>query len=782
MNNNEKHFFLAVNINHLLNTKAKRREDNDIRTKVLTEKIGQELEAIPELAKYLNEDDPNLKRTFFVEFGRYIKYNRYQRGETIQYIGEGDKRFYLIITGRILKLNIRYKNLYISLKDYITHLAKLLILGEKNLYNDCIKKNSEVLPIKENMDIVKFSDKIKFYDFQEEIKKIKKMKEEILFFSNEEKIKKKINVNEILELYNPKNDNKGKNQFLNNEMRFIISLPFFYVDKIMEPISFLGHLNKSRGIKNNSSYICLNHCDVFYIEKEDINKGDELIYNLIYRKKSETIIDKLFKNHYLFKEIDISFLSKNYSKYFEIINAKKDDYIIHQGNTYEGVYFILDGMMQLKSNRSYNELNDLNYSIMNNLDNKENLNNLNNKKKSGIINKLIHSPLFIKKSNQKKDINLETYTNNDIFGLNDIYDKKNGIYNFSVQCMTNEAKLFFLPKEIFTSLLTNQEINEKIISIIQEKKKILSLKIQKYKDLFELEFEKFLSQTKDEKNYSKIYLNIKPLENKPVINQLIIRNGKRRITNYKNSKYKSNSLTDMHKLYHREYNSNKNSQSNIRSNLILKNDYSPNKNITLIKNYKNDKCNIIPSISINKESQMNSINNINKKRDSKDRIKCNSISNIFDDNIFNNNNHNNHSFIKKKTRYKIIRSSSTECLSQLLSENRKIKKRMEEVFHFIERKNNEKDIIMPFLKEKKRKKINEINDLFKNEKINLNENVMNKKGNKILFDLSPKKNCITINKENYKKCILNLDSNNLFAKNNINNNNISKKIAFKKLV
>ena len=782
MNNNEKHFFLAVNINHLLNTKAKRREDNDIRTKVLTEKIGQELEAIPELAKYLNEDDPNLKRTFFVEFGRYIKYNRYQRGETIQYIGEGDKRFYLIITGRILKLNIRYKNLYISLKDYITHLAKLLILGEKNLYNDCIKKNSEVLPIKENMDIVKFSDKIKFYDFQEEIKKIKKMKEEILFFSNEEKIKKKINVNEILELYNPKNDNKGKNQFLNNEMRFIISLPFFYVDKIMEPISFLGHLNKSRGIKNNSSYICLNHCDVFYIEKEDINKGDELIYNLIYRKKSETIIDKLFKNHYLFKEIDISFLSKNYSKYFEIINAKKDDYIIHQGNTYEGVYFILDGMMQLKSNRSYNELNDLNYSIMNNLDNKENLNNLNNKKKSGIINKLIHSPLFIKKSNQKKDINLETYTNNDIFGLNDIYDKKNGIYNFSVQCMTNEAKLFFLPKEIFTSLLTNQEINEKIISIIQEKKKILSLKIQKYKDLFELEFEKFLSQTKDEKNYSKIYLNIKPLENKPVINQLIIRNGKRRITNYKNSKYKSNSLTDMHKLYHREYNSNKNSQSNIRSNLILKNDYSPNKNITLIKNYKNDKCNIIPSISINKESQMNSINNINKKRDSKDRIKCNSISNIFDDNIFNNNNHNNHSFIKKKTRYKIIRSSSTECLSQLLSENRKIKKRMEEVFHFIERKNNEKDIIMPFLKEKKRKKINEINDLFKNEKINLNENVINKKGNKILFDLSPKKNCITINKENYKKCILNLDSNNLFAKNNINNNNISKKIAFKKLV
>ena len=107
-----------------------------------------------DLTDNLNEDNTNIKHKFFVEFGRYIKFNKYQKGETIQYIGESDKLFYMILTGKILKLNIKYKNLYVSLKDYIIYLSKLFILGEKNLYNDCIKKNIEVVPIKENIDII----------------------------------------------------------------------------------------------------------------------------------------------------------------------------------------------------------------------------------------------------------------------------------------------------------------------------------------------------------------------------------------------------------------------------------------------------------------------------------------------------------------------------------------------------------------------------------------------------------------------------------------------------
>lgn len=102
-------------------------------------------------------------------------------------------------------------------------------------------------------------------------------------------------------------------------------------------------------------------------------------------------------------------------------------------------------------------------------------------------------------------------------------------------CLSNEAELFFLPKEIFNSLITNQEIYDKIIAMSQEKNKVLSLKITKYKDLFELEFDKFLSPDKDDnKNYNKnnfyrkLY-NKNSLENKSIINRLVLKNDKKRL-------------------------------------------------------------------------------------------------------------------------------------------------------------------------------------------------------------------------------------------------------------
>lgn len=444
-------------------------------------------------------------------------------------------------------------------------------------------------------------------------------------------------------------------------------------------------------------------------------------------------------------------------------------------------FFIIDGMMQLKSNRSYNKLNDLNFCIIHNLEKKENINNFNIKKKSGVINKLIHNPLFIKKSNQKKEINLGTYTNNDIFGLNDIYDQRNGIYNFSVQCMTNKALLFFIPKEIFTSLITNKEINDKIRELTEEKNKILSLKIQKYKDLFELEFEKFLSPDKDEKNninkndfYKKIYNN--SLEKKTVINPLIIKNEKK-ILFENNNKLRSKSVSDINKLYYNNYYSNDHNndivnQNNnyFKINLALNHDSPNNNNNKIIQSQNFQRLN---NLSLHKESQIISLNNIHRIIYSKNHNN-NNISKTLN-NIFNNN--NNHSNKNYRKNNRIFKSSSTENLSQF-SENEKMKKRMDEIFYFYEKKqkdNINNNQIIPLIKEIKSKR--NINYKVKKEKTYFN--ILNKKNSNII-DISPNNNCITINKENYKNCIVNIDSNNeLFSKNDKNN---IKKIVFKKLI
>ena len=113
--NNDKNLFLILALQQLLDSMALNGENNN-RSKVLSEKIGQVLESIPEFIEFLNEDNLNLRHKFFVQFGRYIKYTKFQKGTTIQSVCQDDKLFYMIITGKILKLNIKYKNIYSYLK------------------------------------------------------------------------------------------------------------------------------------------------------------------------------------------------------------------------------------------------------------------------------------------------------------------------------------------------------------------------------------------------------------------------------------------------------------------------------------------------------------------------------------------------------------------------------------------------------------------------------------------------------------------------------------------
>ena len=500
--NDDSKYFLMLSLQQLLETKpSSKGEKNTQRSKALCEKIGQLLELIPELENFLEEDDKNLRKKILAEIGRYIKFSKYEKGATIKHLGEGDKFFYMNIYGKILKLNIVYKPLYATLKEYILYLAKLLIIDERYLYADCIKKNQKVFNIKETIDIMDYGKNIKTFDFEDEVQKIKDLKDEIflLKYSPEERIKIKLNVSDLLSLYNPKMEKK--NYSLNGQQKYCIILPFFYVDTILNPFSFIGNFNKNYGMKKYSTYICLNNCDIFYIDKAEIK--DEKFFSMIYTSRSDFITNTLFKKHHVFKDCETKFLQKNYSKFVDIIKIKKDENIILQNSLYEGVFIIIKGVLELKTKRSYNEINELKYNILNQSTNYENLSDglesFRDKKRDALMQRLLRNPRFIKEANEIKDIDFGTFVDTEVVGLCDLYDKNNGIYNFSVQCKSNEAEFFFIPKEIFNSMLTNQDLEEKITKLTNEKIKILKLKIKRFTDLFEIEFDKLAPQIKEEK-------------------------------------------------------------------------------------------------------------------------------------------------------------------------------------------------------------------------------------------------------------------------------------------
>ena len=630
--NNENKFLLFISLCELLESKSTKDQDNKERSKALSEKLGQLLGTIPELESFLDEKDPILRKKIFVEIGRYIKISKYEKGETIIHLGEGDRFFYMSIYGKILKLNIVYKSIYASLKEYILYLSKLLIIEEKYIYMDCIKKNQKIFNIDENLNIISYGENIKSFDFKEELEKIKKLYDDVflLKYPQEEKAKKKLNISEILTLYNPLMEEK--NNYFNTDQKYCVNLPFFYVDKILDSICFIGNLNKNHGIKIHSSYISLNNCDILYLDKNETK--NDFIFSNFNINKSNFVTNELFKKHYIFKDFDSNFLHKNYSKFFDIIKVKKNENIILQNSVYEGVYFIYKGVFELKTKRSYNEINELKFNIMNNNTSlTNNLESFRDKKRDQIIQRLLRNPKFIKEANEVKEINFGTLIDTEIVGLPDLYDKNNGIYNFSVKCTSNEAELFFVPREIFNSILTNTDIEEKITKLNNEKVKILNLKIKRFTDLFELVFDRLVCPNfKEEKKYlitNNLKLNHNTLNNTNS-NRVLYKNNSdflnSKITQIKSRQNKLHKAASYIKnVYSSKTNSNQN-EHNFRYNSVFNKIASPNKNN---KNYY-----IINDINTIMKTNL-SKNMRGFSRKNKYKLNCESK---FDEMFYSNNN------------------------------------------------------------------------------------------------------------------------------------------------
>ena len=483
--------------------------------RLLAESISNYLVMIPELKNYINENNPDNESKMFFELSKYLKYCKYHKGKFIKHSFDSDNYFFMIFSGDIAKIDIKYNRVYISFNDYLTHLIKLKLLDENYIYMKCIKKNQNTFPLNDNFDALKIED-LKNENYQLLIKKIKANINNSAWLNNSNK-----NIQDFLALYNPEIINI-KLSFMRKETRYPACLPFYIFDKVLKPISFIGQLSKPIGIKFLSAYIALNTCDVFYIDKNEIHQNNNL-YNLFQRNLSEEIIKKIFEGHFLFKGSDKSFLIKNYIKYFYVKKLKKGQKIIHQNTPYEGIFFINSGIFQLQTLRSYNELNDLHLSLIHALDNFPKAlmlyqNKIKSLEKQNIKNEF-EKKIFegisasqASKFSELKIIPFKKYISPDVVGFNDIYDYKTGLNNFSVECISDDGEVYFLPKEIVTSILTEENINTNISEFIGKQCLILINEISKYKDSFEkivqLESNNKLNENSKKKNNSFYSLNL----------------------------------------------------------------------------------------------------------------------------------------------------------------------------------------------------------------------------------------------------------------------------------
>jgi len=649
------------------------------KTITLSETIALNLKKLPELKHYINENNKENESKIYFEMGRYLKYSRYKKGQFIKHSYDSDNFFYMIFSGSIAKIDIKYTRSYLTFKEYLIHLIKLKLLGENYIYKRCLKRNKKVFPFDENIDVLVTKD-INMDHYDELIKKIKNEIKDSPWNQNTDEVNK---VSDFIELYNP-NLSNNKLSFFGKESKYPVYMPIYVFDKILNPISFIGELTKPKGIKMLSAYVCLSASSVFYINKTKIDRNNNL-YTLFQRRVSEEVVEKLFEGHFLFQDTDVNFLSKNYSKYFFIKNYIKGQKLIQQNTPNEGIYFINKGVFQLKARRTYHELNELKFKAMQSLT-KENKNNLTGKEKTSKKNyENIYeglNPYQIANLTKEREINFMVYKSSDVIGLDDVYDIKTGLNNFSVECISDEGEAYFLPKEIVTSMRTNETIDNNIRELVGKQCLELLREINENKKMLENSIRRITSGYK-EKNNNVFYLR-KNTDNNKNLHTISHRNPSldySSLSNYNNMKTFTSTNYSNNYIYTIKENSLKNkilnnhfnktpkiTASRIFSPKILPNKKGANLNLKL-KTYESNEIN---KFKDQKNDKIQSLSSVNPFLTYREKFKAIKILNEENKNEIKND--NKFASLNPKLEYKNILTNQNKVsnIYRLKSGNKKI--------------------------------------------------------------------------------------------------------------
>ena len=541
---------IPVNL-HIKNLKqliaGKKTDDN---SKLLSEQFSSELSSIQDLMTYVDNDDPKERKIIMGELGTFMKIKEFEKGHFFKNIYSINHDFIMLLKGKIMEYEIKYIKMTMTFKEYILYLTNLYLLNEKEIYWDCLERNCDAFPFnifkyyiehwlegikrkeeikKENKSWVKDINvleickelNMKGFEFMDEVKKIKNDIKNSFWFNFDTKNKRLTEedysemINSFFDLYNFNLDKIVNTKEQKKEEIYKVCLPYYYQKRILNPISFIGDLNRPIRIRSYSSLICLSDCFVVFIDKTKINPRRSL-FKYIYNNKLNYISENLFKKHHLFKNISVDYLNQ-FGKHMQIINLKKDQILFKQDEPHQGAYIIMKGSLQLETFQSYRDLMFVDFLLMHSLDycpdyfskkKKKELENNYEKAKNNKnylngyydynsdLNILMKNPLFKEKSKIKNNIIFCIYKKNDILGLGEIFDYKNKINIFTAKSLSNDTEVIFIPKEIFQGLLTIESFYNTCGNFTEEKTNLLGKCIDKYKFIFEKKIEMSLNNKK----------------------------------------------------------------------------------------------------------------------------------------------------------------------------------------------------------------------------------------------------------------------------------------------
>ena len=454
------------------------------------------------LNDYINYKDNNQKdfNSKIITNLAWVSFYKYKRKLSfIKKANEDKNNFYLILNGSLTKLNLIFKKEKISIEEYLLYMIKMKMLQEKQILSKCNKLNNAYV----NLDINNF--KLYFlqnknYNFKELKQRAKKELADAGFNFTNDGIIKISSVDNYIKLgqfkVNERNDVQTRfNLFIGNYIKI----------NSLGKGSYIGDLSRN---ENNEgyTYICNQNCDICYVNKVESSNSKLFDYTLTKYTKIFMAIKYKF---YILKDTDDRRCSNLIIPLMTFKKFKKGEIIIAQNSQYEGVYFIIDGKVKISISQTFHELSNtllsLQYSIFNFKDyvskiiktidiinefnlkymlqaQKKNMIDIGNNKING---ELLSTNEYLSYFNGIKTIDFYKMGEGDILGLNELFDYKTELYNFSAECASDEVNAFYISKANFNNIMEKEnDIMNNVIQLIDLKAKTLIGKINNFREAY----------------------------------------------------------------------------------------------------------------------------------------------------------------------------------------------------------------------------------------------------------------------------------------------------------
>ena len=442
------------------------------------------LKTFQDLMNFINlEETPESSHKLLIELTWSLFYRYYKKNIIFKKAAEKGEFIFILLKGKMLKLNMVFKREYLTVEEYLIYLFKMKLTRENEILKRCRQLNSFYADI-DGQNLMKFCKENPQFNYNElkeiAIKEINELGFKIEDFQDNKTNKCIHSIDNYLKIAEVKKHTKN----INN----ILATPKLYIGSYEK----VGYITKGMAIGNltnetfidDSTYITVDNSDVLYLNKKNSNLNK--IYEMI-KEKKKRILSGIKNSFFIFRNITDYCYINEIIPYFQYKLFHKGDKIFLQDSLNEGIYLLKSGKVELYFNSSLMEISTYISNIKNSLkDFKLFSSNLKMFKDQNLEETESLKSTIDKKSIQEKShlyssnrYDISTIEESSIFGTNELYNYKTDLYYFTAECVSNEAIIYFLPKKyLYVLLLKENPVYLAMAEMVESRAKLLIEKMK----------------------------------------------------------------------------------------------------------------------------------------------------------------------------------------------------------------------------------------------------------------------------------------------------------------